>query len=79
MFPCDLAMIWDGEAAMRGLSMPEDDVAALLPIHLVPEAPERGDRVAARDARENTHTATSMTSSWIDGGIASFRSRKLST
>lgn len=72
-------MIRNGQAAMGRLGMPEDDVAALLAIYLVPEAPKRGDCLTARNARKDTHTATSMTSSWIDGGIGSFRSRRLST
>jgi hypothetical protein len=56
-------MIRDGEPAMGRLYMPEDDVAALLPIYLVPEAPEGRYCFTTRDAREGTHTATSMTSS----------------
>ena len=72
-------MIRDGQAAMGRLGMPEDDVAALLAIYLVPEAPKRGDCLTARNARKDTHTATSMTSSWIDGVIGSLRSRRLWT
>jgi hypothetical protein len=53
-------------------------VAAPLSIHLVPEAAEDSNRLPSRNARQGTHTATSMTSSWMDGGIGSFRSRKLS-
>ena len=75
----DLSMIRNGEAAMGRLGMPEDDVAALLAIYLVPEAPKGGDCLTTRNARKDTHTATSMTSSWIDGGIGSFRFRRLST
>jgi hypothetical protein len=76
---CDLSMIRDGEAAMGRLRVPEDDVAALLPVYLVPKAPEGSDCFTTRNAREDTHTATSMTSSWMEGGIGSFRSRRLST
>lgn len=76
---CNLSMVWDGKAAMGRLAVSENDVTALLPIDLVPEASERSDRLTARDARKNTQTATSMTSSWMDGGIGSFRSRRLST
>ena len=47
--------------------MPENDVAALLPIYLISEAPKRSDCLTARNTRKDTHTATSMTSSWIDG------------
>jgi len=64
---------------MGRLAVPENDVAALLPIDLVPKTAEGSDRLTARDARKDTQTATSMTSSWIDGGIGSFRSRRLST
>ena len=64
---------------MGRLAVPENDVAALLPIDLVSEPPERSDCLTARDARKDAQTATSMTSSWIDGGIGSFRSRRLST
>jgi hypothetical protein len=75
----DFSMIRDCETAMRRLAAPENDVAALLPIDLVPKAAESGHRLTARDARKDTQTATYMTSSWIDGGIGSFRSRRLST
>jgi hypothetical protein len=74
----ELSMIWNGKAAMGRLAVPENDVAALLPIDLVPEAPERGDSLKTGNARKDTHTATSMTSSWMAGGIGSFRSRRLS-
>ena len=46
-------------------------------IHML--APKCDHCLTTRNAREDTHTATSMTSSWIDGGIGSFRSRRLST
>jgi hypothetical protein len=72
-------MIRDGEAAMGRLGVSENDVAALLPIYLVPEAAESSDCLTTRNKRKDTHTATSMTSSWMDGGIGSFRSRRLST
>ena len=76
---CHLSMVRHGESAMGRLAVPKNDVAALLPIDLVPEAPERGNCLTARDARKDAQTATSITSSWMDGGIGSFRSRRLST
>jgi len=75
----DFSMIRDCKTAMGRLAVPENDVAALLPIDLVSDAPERSNCLTARNARKDTQTATSMTSSWIDGGIGSFRSRRLST
>jgi hypothetical protein len=71
-------MIRNGETAMGRQQLPENDVAALLPIHLVTESTKNRDGLAAGDAGQRTHTATSITSSWIDGGIGSSRSRKLS-
>jgi hypothetical protein len=54
-------------------------VAASLTVELVPKPAKRIDCVAPRDTRESRQTATSTTSSVIDGGIASPRSLKLST
>jgi hypothetical protein len=53
-------------------------VAAPLAIDFVPELVECGHGFAPRDAREDAHTAMSMTSSLMDGGIGSPRSRRLS-
>ena len=75
----NFSMIRNGEKPVRRLGVPENDVAAVLPIYLVPEAPKGSDCLTTRNAWKDTHTATSMTSSWIDGGIGSFRSRRLST
>ena len=72
-------MIRNRKAAMGWLRLPEDDVAPLLPINFIAETAENGDCLAAGNARERTHTATSITSSWMDGGTGSFRARKLST
>jgi len=73
----DLAMIRNGEAAMRRLRMAEDDVAAALPIDLIPEPPEGSDSFS-RDPGKDAHSATSITSSEMAGGMGSPRSRRLS-
>jgi hypothetical protein len=75
----EFPMIRNGQASMRRLRLPQDNVAAPLTIDLVPKAAKDSDRLSARNARQGTHTATSMTSSWIDGGMGSLRARRLST
>jgi len=71
-------MIGKRKAPVRRLGLPKDDMASPLAINFVPEHPKGGDGFAPRDARKNAHTAMSMTSSLIAGGIGSPRSRKLS-
>lgn len=58
--------------------MPEDHMTTALAIPLVPEAFEHADSVSSRYGRELAQTATSTNSSWIDGGIGSSRSLRLS-
>jgi hypothetical protein len=53
-------------------------VAAPLAVSLVADALEDANRLAGRDARELAQTATSTSSSWMDGGIGSSRSLRLS-
>jgi len=60
---CDFAVIGDGEAAERGLRMPQDDVAPLLAVDFVSEPAKGRHGLAAGDSREGAQTATSMTSS----------------
>jgi hypothetical protein len=43
----DFAVVGNCEAPVRRLRMPQDDVAASLPIELVPELSERGGNLAA--------------------------------
>ena len=45
----ELSMIWNGEAAVRGLGLAKDDVASPLPVDLVSELAKRGDCLAPRD------------------------------
>jgi hypothetical protein len=47
----DLSVVGDREATVGRLRVPEDDVAAPLPVKLVPELAERGSDLAPRDAR----------------------------
>ncbi len=75
----DFAMIGNGETAMRRLRMAEDDVAAALSVDLVTEPPERRNDLSTGDSGKGAHTATSMISSLIVGGMGSSRSRRLST
>ena len=74
----DFAVIRDREPAKRRLAMSQDDVTALLTVDLVPEPAERGYGRSPGYPRQQTHTATSITSSWMEGGIGSPRSRRLS-
>lgn len=64
---------------MRRIAMTEHDVAAPLAVLFVADALEGPNRLASRDARELAQTATSTNSSWIDVGIGSSRSLRLST
>jgi hypothetical protein len=49
--PLALSVIGNGEAAVRGLRLPEDDVAPPLPIDLVSEPTKGSHRLASRDPR----------------------------
>ena len=73
------AVVWNGEAAMRRFRMAKDDVAAPLPVDFVPQPPERSNDLSTGNPREDAHTATSMISSLMVGGMGSSRSRRLST
>lgn len=75
---CKFAVIRNCEPTKGRDRVAKYDVTALLAVDFIAKPLERGDRIATRDPREGAHTATSMTSSWIDGGIGSPRSRRLS-
>jgi hypothetical protein len=47
----DLSVIRNGEPTVRGARLPQDDVAALLAIHLVSELAKHGNGLAPRYAR----------------------------
>lgn len=74
----EFPMIWHGEPAIRWPDTAKNDMAPLLPIDLVSKATKRGDGLTTRDPRQRAQTATSITSSRIDGGMGSPRSRRLS-
>lgn len=59
------------EAAVRGLAVPQNDVAAGLVVNFVAELPERADSGPAGDDREPGQTATSTISSVMAGGTGS--------
>lgn len=77
----DLAVIGNGKAAMRRLSMTEDNVAATLLVDFVTEPPDVAHRagLSTGDSRKDAHIATSMISSLMVGGMGSSRSLRLST
>ena len=75
----NLAVIGNGKATMRRLFMTEDDVATALTVDLVAELPERCNDLSTGDSGEDAHTATSMISSLMVGGMGSSRARRLST
>ena len=75
---CDFAVIGNRKPAKWGFPVAEDDVTALLTIDFVPELAKRSNGFAPGDSRYEAHTATSMTSSWMEGGIGSPFSRRLS-
>ena len=67
----DLAMIGNSDASMGMIDLSHDDVAGPLPVLLVPHLRQRRYHLAARHPRQLTHTATSITSSSIEGGMGS--------
>ena len=74
----DFAVIGNCKPAKWRFAVAEDDVTALLAIDFVPELAKYSNGFAPGDSRNEAHTATSMTSSWIEGGIGSPFSRRLS-
>ena len=61
-----LAMIGHHDLGKRPVA-PHDDVAALLPDESKPGPLKRGDALAAGDARQGRHTATSIVSNRSSG------------
>jgi len=72
------SMVGNNQAPMRSVAMPENDMASALSILLVTDSLEGANRFATRDDRELAQTATSTSSSWIEGGMGSSRSLRLS-
>jgi len=75
---CEGSMVGNNQASMRSVAMPENDMASALSILLVADSLEGANRFATRDDRELAQTATSTSSSWIEGGMGSSRSLRLS-
>ena len=75
----DFLVVRHSHPPTRRIGIPQDDVAALLAVEFVTDTRERCDDFASRDPGQRTHTATSTTSSPIDGGIGSLWARRLST
>lgn len=67
----DVRMVRDDETSMRAFVMAQDDVASPLAVDLVSQALEGPDGLRTRDVGQFAQTATSTTSSSIDGGIGS--------
>jgi hypothetical protein len=71
-------VIRDYEAPVRSIAMAKHDVAAPLAISLIPDPLERPDNLSPGDAGKLAQTATSTSSSLMDGGIGSPRALRLS-
>jgi len=74
----DLGVIGHHQPPMGRFAVAEDDVASTSPIDLVSELGEDFHQLPTGQDRQRAHTATSMISSWMAGGIASPCSRRLS-
>jgi len=74
----DLGVIGHHQPPMGRFAVAEDDVASTLPIDRVSEQGGDLDQLPTGRDRQRAHTASSMISSWMAGGIASSCSRRLS-
>jgi hypothetical protein len=70
-------MVGNGEASVRRVGVPENDVAAVLLIEFVSDLLECLDCIATRNHRQLHPLATSMTSSRMLGGNGSPCFRRL--
>ena len=75
---CEGPVIRNYQASMRSVTVAKNDMASTLSILLVADLPEGTNCFATRDDRKLGQTATSTSSSWIEGGIGSSRSLRLS-
>ena len=64
-------VVGNNKTAIRIRDLSEHYVAALLAVPFIPSLLQSRNYFSPRDLRENTHTATSITSSFIEGGIGS--------
>ena len=74
----DLGVIRHHKPPIGRFAVAKDDVASTLPIDGISGLGEHLDQLPTGQDRQRAHTATSMISSWMAGGIASSCSRRLS-